>query len=118
MPSHTINKGSNICVLSLKAFAFLSQISLTIKSHVHDEGEKSFAAVPAGANHTDIGPVVSPLDTWQFGHGARVWLFLALQGNAARCYPGDLGDGKVRINSGNQPQGALLRNGCSGGNGD
>lgn len=96
----------------------LSQISLTINSHIHTEGEKSSAADAPGANHTDIHPIVTALDMWQFGHSACVWLFFTLHGHVARCCPGDLGDGRVRINTGNQPQGALLRNGCSWVNSD
>lgn len=89
-----------------------------MNSHVHIEGEKIVAALSPRANDADIGPSVTGLDLRQFGHSARVWLVLTLNGSPTRCCPDNLGDGKVRIHAGNQPQGAELRNGCSRHGGD
>lgn len=110
-------KQQNIYFLML-LYSPLSQISLTINSHVHTEIKKSVAAVTPRANHTDIGPGVTGLDPWQFGHCPCVWLFFTLHGNPTRCCPDDLGDGNCGINAGNEPQGAVLRNGCSRSNSD
>lgn len=98
--------------------SFLSQTSLTINCHVHVEGEGSPTAVTLRVNQTDVSPAVTDLEQWKFGHCACVWLFLALHGNTSRRFPGDLGDCRVRIHTGNQCQGAELWNGCSGDNSD
>lgn len=119
MPTQTINRSNNKMYSTPHCFiCSLSQISLTIDIHVHVEGKKRAAAVAPGANRADVGPVVTGLDLWQLGHCAYGWLFFALHGNAARCCPGDVGDGKVRTDPGNQAQGAVLQNGCSGDNSD
>ncbi|TNN81674.1 hypothetical protein EYF80_008120 [Liparis tanakae] len=89
-------------------------IRLTINRHVHIEGERRVAAVTPRVHRAHIGPSVLVLDQWQFGHRVCV-CFLALHVNAARCCPGYL-DGIARINSGSQPHGAQLRDGCSGEN--
>ena len=72
MPTQTINRGKNKCVLFLNAVTVLSQISLTINNHVHIEGKQSNAAVAPGVDRADISPVVTVLDPWQFGHSACV----------------------------------------------
>lgn len=88
-------------------------VSLTINGHVHIEGEMSPAAFPSRVNCTDVDPTVAPLDLRQFSHRANVWHFLNPHGNAIRCFPGDFGDGRVRINFSNQTQGAALKNSWS-----
>lgn len=88
-----------------------ASIRLTVNRNFHLCGKRT-RAVFLGVDRADIGPTVPGSDLRQLGHHACV-LLLALHECPTRGRPSDFGDGVIRSYFGNQPQGAVMREGRS-----